>query len=225
MKFLKSETLGQIPSLIHGFGTLEENIPEPFLANWDLQRPRWKQVHGTAACRVESGAQECADVDALYSYQPGIPIAVQSADCVPILMARKDGGAIAAIHAGWRGTRSRIVKRIWKELADHGESTKDWVASVGPAIGPCCYEVSAELISEFKSEFMEMEEDVINPAPRMLDLQMINGLELESLGLSQVELLRFCTRCFQENGKPGFHSFRREGSGFRQFSILMRQGA
>lgn len=218
--FLKSEVLSQVPGIEHGFGTREEPIPNWAKPYWDDHKPRWKQVHGVSVAQIEHPLQECGEVDALYSRSIQIPTSVMTADCVPILLAHRSGSAVAAVHAGWRGTRARILRNLWKRLAQDGEKPQDWVAAIGPAIGPCCYEVSEELARDFQNEFKEMGSHLAVPRHRILDLPWINAEELRQIGLAQVDLIRACTFCTQE---PRFHSYRKEGGGTRQWSVIMRK--
>jgi polyphenol oxidase len=125
--------------------------------------------------------------------------------------------AVAAVHAGWRGVRARILSTLWARLNEKGETPSNWVAAIGPAIGPCCYQVSEELASDFKLEFSRYGDALVQPSHRMLDLPAIQEAELKSLGLSSVDLIRACTRC---TPGPRYFSYRREGAGTRQWSII-----
>src|SRR5205823_2062370 len=94
--------------------------------------------------------------DALVSRTPNILLAVKTADCVPILIGDPSSGAFAAIHAGWRGTSSAIVKLAVKKLeAEFDAQSKTMRAAIGPAAYACCYEVGDEVISVFKDRFSE----------------------------------------------------------------------
>jgi hypothetical protein len=85
---------------------------------------------------------------------PGVMLGVQAADCVPVLVADVRRRAVAAFHAGWRGTLARIVERgIGTMRLRYGSRLQDLVAAVGPAIGPCCYSVGEEVRFEFESQF------------------------------------------------------------------------
>jgi YfiH family protein len=215
--FLESELLKSIPGIRHGFGTLGEEFPSIFEQSpW----PKWRQVHGAAVAELKAMDQDCGDVDALWTAQPGACVAVVTADCVPVLVARADGARVAAIHAGWRGTRARVVRALFDALA---ESPRDYVAAVGPAIGPCCYEVSEELADEFAATFAGHGAGVAVPRHRHLDLPAINAAELRALGVGRVDLIRACTRCVRRDGQFLFHSYRREGGGTRQFSVIGRK--
>lgn len=220
--FFTSQALLDIPGITHGFGTKEEPIPESLLGLWEERRPQWKQVHGKASCEVLSPGQACGEVDGLFTFATGAPIAVVTADCVPVLFAHKGGRGVAAIHAGWRGTQAHFVREVWKQLAAKGERPENWIAAIGPAIGPCCYEVSEELAQTFLKDFAWVSPKVVLPRPRHLNLAGINAAELESLGFSEVDLIEACTRCAGGPNSPLFHSYRREGGGTRQYSLIMR---
>lgn len=222
MKAWSSALLAKVPSLIHGFGTREEPIPASLRAVWEERKPVWKQVHGAAVCEVQGNGHVCGDVDAVWTQKAQSPIAVVTADCVPILLARKDGKACAAVHAGWRGTRAHILRALWKELSAKGDSPGNWFAAVGPAVGPCCYDVNEELAADFAREFAALGNDLAVPRGRFLDLPAINAEVLRQIGVAEVDLIRACTRCTKDASQSEvFHSYRREGGGTRQYSMLM----
>jgi YfiH family protein len=92
--------------------------------------------------------------DGLLTKQPGLLLAVQTADCIPVLVADRRNRAVAAFHAGWRGTVKRIVEAgIGRMRLEFGSRPEDLVAAIGPGIGPCCYAVGEEVLSEFESQF------------------------------------------------------------------------
>ncbi len=214
----RSALLEAVPGVIYGFGSVENPIPEGF-ADWMERRPIFQQVHGTAIDQVIQIRQDCGPRDGFWTEAPGVAIGVMTADCLPILLARKSGGCVAALHSGWRGTRARLIRTFWSSMAQRGEDPKDWVAVIGPAIGACCYEVSSDLIQEFQNEFKDLDPEGqrVSPTLRKLDLKAIVHLELLALGFEAVEILPFCTLCAET---PSFHSFRREGGGTRQWSLI-----
>lgn len=221
MNAVTSPLLLQIPGLRHGFGTIQEPIPQSLEPEWSQFHPSWKQVHGTHWVVVQSSRQSCGETDALLSFQTGIPAAIVTADCVPILLARKSGGAVAAIHAGWRGTYAGILDRVLDFLRLRGETLSDWYAAIGPAIGPCCYEVSEELAEDFLKKYSWLEKKKLSPTFRHLDLPTIHEENLKKLGVSQIDVLRHCTQCAGGPESPNFHSFRREKNSNRQYSGLV----
>ena len=208
---LVSPLLERIPGLRHAFGSASEPVPEPFLGAWPEAFPRWKQVHGTRIVEARSAREELGECDGIVSFSAALPIAVTSADCVPILAARRDGGAVATLHSGWRGTLAGAAGELVRALVARGEEPGRWVAAVGPAIGPCCYEVSVELAREFGEL-----------GTRMLDLPARNAAQLRAAGIGEVELLRACTRCTRdERGAPLYASYRRDGRGQQQRSVIV----
>jgi YfiH family protein len=193
------------------------------LKNWIELRPTWNQVAGIEISKVIKKNQVCGDVDGFFTKTVN-PIGVQSADCVPILLARADGGMVAALHAGWRGTKAKIVEKLAKTLVAQGENLRDWVAAVGPAIGKCCYEVGEDLIEDFSKTFPDIEPDLLSPRHRRLDLSAVNQYELHRMGFGKVDWIDECTYCSMDPSRGAiFHSFRREGGGTRQWSIIGRK--
>jgi YfiH family protein len=218
---ITSKVLSSIPGIKHGFGTRSEPVPSTLDPEWSNAHPSWKQVHGVRFQEVTDSHQQCGEIDALFTRRRGIPIAIVTADCVPVLLAKKDGSAAAAIHAGWRGTLAGAVRQTWKHFADDGEKASNWVAAIGPAIGPCCYEVSEELIQEFREKKSTLPGDLISPSFRKLDLPAIHETELRDLGYAKIDLIRMCTRCQGGLEHPVFHSYRRDQNKDRQYSGLV----
>ncbi|MGA8014079.1 MAG: peptidoglycan editing factor PgeF [Candidatus Acidiferrales bacterium] len=116
-----------------------------------------RQIHSDVAHRVDSsnaGAKDAPQGDALFTREPGLLLVVQTADCIPILLADPKRRAIAAIHAGWRGTLRRIAaKTLGRMHMEFGTRPEDVVAALGPGIGRCCYEVGSEVARDFDAQF------------------------------------------------------------------------
>jgi len=114
-------------------------------------------VHCVSAAKPGNGAETPADAptaDGLITREPGVLLVVQTADCVPILLADTRTRAVAAVHSGWRGTLRRIAeKTLGRMQIEFGTRPEDVVAAIGPAIGRCCYEVGSEVAREFHSQF------------------------------------------------------------------------
>ncbi len=90
------------------------------------------------------------EADLIVSNAPGVAVAVRAADCVPLLIADRETGAVAAVHAGWRGTCARAAPAAVSALrAEFGARPENLVAAIGPSIGVCCYEVGPELVDAF----------------------------------------------------------------------------
>jgi YfiH family protein len=92
--------------------------------------------------------------DGLITAGPGLLLAIQTADCIPVLVADRKRRVVAAFHAGWRGTVKRIVESgIGRMRLGFGSRTEDLIAAIGPGIGACCYAVGEEVLSSFESQF------------------------------------------------------------------------
>jgi hypothetical protein len=92
--------------------------------------------------------------DGLMTDKPGLLLAIQTADCIPVLVADRKRHAVAAFHAGWRGTVKRIVEcGVGRMRLEFGSQPEDLVAAIGPGIGACCYAVGEEVLSSFESQF------------------------------------------------------------------------
>ncbi|MGA7858979.1 MAG: peptidoglycan editing factor PgeF [Terracidiphilus sp.] len=116
-----------------------------------------RQIHSNLVVLV-SAADSTRDrprkADGLMTAEPGLLLAIQTADCIPVLVADRKRRAVAAFHAGWRGTVKRIVETgIGRMRLEFGSCPDDLVAAIGPGIGACCYSVGEEVYSSFESQF------------------------------------------------------------------------
>ncbi len=126
---------------------------------------RVKQMHGNVV-RVlrrgevpEDAALGRPDGDAVVANEPGLVLAVMMADCVPILLADRESGAAAAVHAGWRGTCARVATAAVECMTrEFGTRSEDLIAAIGPSIGPADYEVGESLIESFQQAGHESED-------------------------------------------------------------------
>jgi hypothetical protein len=182
---------------------------------------RATQVHGRRAVIVRevppSGTViDAGECDVLATDLPGVALAVQTADCVAILLAGQT--AVAAVHAGWRGTAQNAAGAAVASLSELGEKPARVRAWLGPAIGACCYEVGPEVASGFATEFLR-----VGRAGRPhLDLPAANRAQLAAAGLvlGNVQTHPACTRC----GGEGLASYRRDGTGAgRMIGLVLRR--
>jgi YfiH family protein len=112
-------------------------------------------IHGVdAVVHGNVSREDAPQGDALFTRERGVLLVVQTADCIPILLADPNYHAVAAIHAGWRGTLRRIARKtLGRMQMEFGTRPEDVIAALGPGIGPCCYEVGPEVAKEFQAQF------------------------------------------------------------------------
>jgi len=104
--------------------------------------------------RTDAARNQPHKADGQITAEPGLLLAIQTADCIPILVADRKRRVVAAFHAGWRGTLKRIVETgVGQMRLTFGSDSKDLIAAIGPGIGLCCYAVGEEVLSEFDSQF------------------------------------------------------------------------
>jgi polyphenol oxidase len=153
-----------------------------------------RQQHSAVVNRATAGSRDKPG-DGLWTDEPGVALLKLTADCVPIALVREDRPGLALLHAGWRG--------LLEGIADAGVAAVGGKprAAVGPAIGPCCYEVGPEVAEPFRLRFGA---DVVRG--RMLDLWTAAERALGEAGVPKVERFDICTSCNPDL----FFSHRRE---------------
>ncbi len=179
---------------------------------------RLKQVHGVAA---HTDALPCdgtwPDGDLLATDLPDVAVAVRTADCVPILFADRRTGAVAAVHAGWRGTAAGAAGRMVDVMRERfGTRADDLVAAVGPSIGPDAYEVGQSVIDIFAAAWSAQREAPSWWTPRdepgkfQLDLWTATRDQLIAAGLDagHIHVAGLCTATHADV----FHSYRASGA-------------
>ncbi|MCX5724057.1 MAG: peptidoglycan editing factor PgeF [Nitrospirae bacterium] len=175
-----------------------------------------KQVHGTDALVVDRPLTESDQFpggwDALVTDQPGVTVAVRTADCVPVLVHDPRRRVVAAIHAGWRGAVAGIVpKTLALMAARFGSTTSDLRISIGPSAGPCCYEVDEPVLDQLRAglpDWQSVLRDYEGSKAR-LDLKTLIRRQVEAEGLpaASISSVNLCTICHEDL----FYSYRREG--------------
>ena len=263
---MQADALAKIPWLVHGFSTrvglAEWDTPKAVAANRArligalgaarMPLATLRQVHSDVAHVVcappsTSSRADSPAGDAAITNCAGVLLSVQTADCVPILLADTKQRVVAAVHAGWRGTLARIaVKTLGRMQQEFGTRAQDVVAAIGPAIGRCCYEVGPEVARAFASQFpaaaewfdgqfepqaegeqqhwlpwLTMMPPGHQPEPERakLDLRAANRAQLVEAGVSpkRIAVSALCTRC-----RPDlFFSYRREGAGTGRLLALI----
>ena len=249
LRIVQVPAFREFPWLIHGFSTRAggvsalggENVLNLGFTDWDARknvlenRQRFqsalgakklsmvalKQGHSDLVRLYESAPAQPKYGDAAVTNHPGLLLAVQTADCVPILLVDPKRRAVAAIHAGWRGTLRRIAAKTVGHMRMHfGSKPVDIFAAIGPAIGGCCYEVGTEIGADFLSQFADAPDffdelrtgDEPNPIqwlnqmppghqppPKnvLLDLHKANASQLRDAGIKEKNIFvsNLCTAC------------------------------
>ncbi|MEX2047925.1 MAG: polyphenol oxidase family protein, partial [Chloroflexota bacterium] len=152
---------------------------------------RVKQVHGTDVVRLDAQAEPWPTADALWTDRGGVLLGVAAADCVPVLVADPDG-PIGAAHAGWQGTTLGVAEALVEAMVAGGAARERLVASLGPAIGPCCYAIDMEraaIVNERIGEgcLRRVGERIV------MDLWAANTAQLRSVGVTRIERSGVCT--------------------------------
>jgi YfiH family protein len=204
------------PAIVHGFGTRHDDMAA-LLPDYWAGRPIQHERHGTRIAVVTEANEDCGEADGMFTDRPGLLLAIATADCVPVLLRRRDGAEVAALHAGWRGAHGGIVDAFAALVRARGGAPADWIAATGPAAHACCYEVGLDVIDGFVERW-GLARSVVAPdpqRPRMLDLPAIVRLQLARAGIKQVSARLECTMCHRVPGPAGagphtFHSYRRD---------------
>lgn len=205
-----------------------------------------RQVHSDVLHVIREPLPDTPSGDALVTQARDLLLGIQTADCIPILLVDPRHRAIAAVHAGWRGTVARIAEKTVGRMAmDFGTQPKDVLAALGPGIGRCCYEVGPDVVKEFAAQFSDAGEwfdgpftmlasgEDPNPLPWLtmmppghqpppvrchLDLHAANSAILANAGLQHKNIFTadFCTSCHTDL----FFSYRREGTTGRMMAVI-----
>jgi hypothetical protein len=193
---ITAANFADLEGLVHGFGERSSTYPERIITA--------KQIHSAIVKNASSviGKNAGGEADALISKDIGAIVGIRTADCVPILLADPSTGAVAAVHAGWRGTAQGIAASAVRSLvAEWRVDPRNLRAAIGPSIGSCCYEVGAEVAQRF---------GIRTSDPVHLDLPAINEMQLRAAGVSNIWKSGACTFCAIKDEGYRFHSFRRE---------------
>jgi hypothetical protein len=167
-----------------------------------------RQVHGAVAVRA-SGGGLLGEADAIVTTAPAKPVAVVTADCLPIVLWDPAYPALAVVHVGWRGTVKHAPRAAVVALAGLGARPARMLAAIGPSIGPCCYEVDHVVIDPLGAAFPSVDAWITakGGGKWMLDLWAANEWALADAGLDPANIVnpRLCTACRADL----FYSYRR----------------
>jgi polyphenol oxidase len=194
-----------------------------------------EQVHGTGIAVVEAGTGSAdpstrpsgpaPGADALLTSRPGLWLAIYAADCVPVLIADPKTPAVAAVHAGWRGTAAGIAPAVIARMrAVFGTDPAACVIELGPAIGGCCYEVDRPVARAMEgASWWPEAARPTGPDRWHLDLRAAVRRQLVDSGVpdDRITTVPYCTNCRSDL----FFSYRRDGATGRMAACIAIRGA
>jgi YfiH family protein len=195
-------------------------------------RPVWlRQVHGVQVLRLDATTPDhpAEPADAAWTTEPGIACTVQVADCLPVLLATRDGRAVAAAHAGWRGLAAGVLEATVAALqAGTAVPAAELRAWLGPCIGPQAFEVGPEVLQGFGRPPLPADQPGFRWSPRAdgsprwhADLPALARERLAAVGVTAVAVHGGCTVA----GGSDFFSFRRDGVTGRLAAAVWRRRA
>jgi YfiH family protein len=193
---LTSPLLERLPWIEHGFGTRQAPLSQEGMASL-------KQIHSAVPLVADRPEGCVGEGDALLTREPGVTLSIRTADCFPVLLVDMHHHAVAAVHAGWRGTADGVVVETLRRMrVEFGTYAVDIWAAIGPGIGNCCYQVGEEVARRFGPPKVG-----VTQAGR-LDLAAENLRQLLEQGVppDAVSLAQACTFC----DPARFYSWRRD---------------
>ena len=179
------------------------------------------QAHKTEVLHCSGvGYVHKQEADILLATERGVALAVRTADCVPILLADKQAGVIAAVHAGWKGTVEQAALKAVQVMCTYGANAEQIVASLGPCIGSCCFTVHSDVAQKL-DDACQKNVSFYRDGICFADLALANREQLlgASVRPENIETSSHCTACHAD---PSYYSFRRDkGDTGRQLSMVM----
>ncbi len=177
-----------------------------------------EQTHSSNIAIADYNIETYPQADALILTDKRLGIYLSFADCTPIILYDTSQNIGAVIHGGWRGTAERITFKTAKKMIDEFNSKpKDISAIIGPCISECCFEVGFDVYEKlYKS--VNLERVSQNSEKVYVDLKKINKLQLEVLGISNIDICPYCTVC--NNDK--FFSYRKENGTTNRHSAILK---
>ena len=177
------------------------------------------QEHGCDVHVISKG-QRPHSGDGLIILEKNVAGIIRTADCLPVILCDAVRPMVSIIHAGWRGTVKKIVRKAIFSMIELGSKTKDIIALLGPSIGPCCYEVKEDVCMVFKEGGFPEYVFRKRKNSLFLNLKQANTWMLNRCGINEIYGLNMCTRC----NDVLFHSFRRGDTGKRQINFVSLKG-
>lgn len=174
------------------------------------------QTHSDNVEIIDLNKKSYPECDALVTNQANIAIALNFADCVPVIFYDPTKKVIAVAHAGWRGTVAKIgPKTVDKMVQSYGCKPEDIIALIGPVIGKCCFEVKEDVLEQIINSVDGQTGEAISGMHA--DLKLINKIQLLASGLKKIDLCEYCTSCQSEL----FFSYRKENAKTARHSAVI----
>ncbi len=186
--------------------------------------PVWlDQVHGQRVHRARARDAACTAAvvatDASVTNEPGVVLAVLSADCLPVLLAATDGSAIGAAHAGWRGLAGGVLENTHAALEQLSGGSTEWLAWLGPAIGPSAFEVGDEVLAVFEAADPQAARCFVRadvPGKWFADLFELARQRLRRMGVGAIH----GGTCSTVSDPARYYSYRRDRTTGRMASLI-----
>lgn len=189
------------------------------------EEPGWLfQSHSNKVVRLYKDTAPNQQADASYSTEPGKVCVVLTADCLPVLLCARDGSAVAAVHAGWRGVANGVIDNTISTLLHFGKCKPETLlAWLGPAIGPGLFEVGPDVVEACCAQLPHAR-DAFTPIPGedkwLADIYLLARQRLERMGVNEIYGGGFCTVSQYEK----FYSYRRDKQTGRMATLIWMQG-
>jgi len=196
VNILTSPLLESVPWIEHGFGTRYAPLSQDGMASL-------RQIQSDLSLVADRPEGCVGEGDALLTAEPGVTVSVRTADCFPVLLVDLHHHAVAAVHAGWRGSADGVVAKTLRRMRDElRTNAADISAAIGPGIGACCYQVGQEVARRFGLAQAEW------ARAGRLDLAAENQRQLMECGVPResISLAGLCTFC----DPARFYSWRRD---------------
>lgn len=186
--------------------------------------PRWlEQVHGCGVVTADDDVAGVPRADASVATTPGHVCAIMTADCLPVLLCNTAGTVVGAAHAGWRGLCDGVIEATLARMAANADPSAQWVAWLGPAIGPDAFEVGVEVREAFLDRALPEERAAVEaafvagaPGKYLANLYALARIRLARAGCTQVHGGDACTVTDADR----FYSYRRDRTTGRMATLV-----
>ena len=179
-----------------------------------------QQTHSDNVEIIDLANESYLSCDSLITNESNIAVALNFADCVPLVFYDPIKKVAAAAHAGWRGTVSKIgPKTVEKMVINFDCQPENIIAVIGPAIGKCCFEAKEDVLNQIADSVDRKIKNIVSDMSA--DLKLANEAQLLAIGIKKIDVCEYCTSCQNEL----FFSYRKErGKTARHSALIMIKG-